>query len=111
MARNALAVSAMLVAAVFLSGCGLAVMEAGSTMVSDKTASDHVISLASGKDCSWVRKEKGLTYCKEDALPNPKPEMYCYRNLGNVTCYEDPLPYGRYQPIDSNEHNIPPERR
>jgi len=32
----------------------------------EKTIEDHVISLSSGKNCSSVRKEKGLTYCVED---------------------------------------------
>lgn len=36
-----------------LGGCGgFAVAEGASTVVSGKTVSDHVISLASGKNCS-----------------------------------------------------------
>ncbi len=61
-----------------------------STMITDKTLSDHVISTTSGKDCSTVRKELGLTYCKEDdpQLLRQK-KLHCYNELGKVTCYEE----------------------
>lgn len=60
-----------------------------STMATDKTVSDHVISVLSNKDCSSVRQELGLTYCKEDDPRLQKqPKTYCYRELGKVTCYE-----------------------
>lgn len=110
MARNGFLAAAMLAAAV-LSGCGPGSLEAISLIGTDKTVGDHVISLASGKDCSSVRSEQGKTYCKEDQIAAPKPEMYCYRNIGQVTCYEKPQPYGSYIPIDQNDHNIPRERR
>lgn len=111
MARSGILVAAMGLLALSLAGCTLGTMEAVSLMGTDKTVGDHVISLASGKDCSSVRKEQGKTYCKEDEMRPPRAQMHCYRNIGQVTCYEKPLPYGNYQPVDINEHNIPPERR
>lgn len=74
-----------------LSGCGeLLFVEGASTVVTDKTFSDHIVSFYSKKDCSTVRKELGMTYCKEDDLQLLKPDskQYCYRELGKVTCYE-----------------------
>ncbi|MGB0670552.1 MAG: hypothetical protein ACPGNT_03580 [Rhodospirillales bacterium] len=94
-------VSAALLA---LSACGVvtAAGSVGSLATQKKTIPDQVISLASGKDCSSVRVEQGLTYCKEDEkVPNPK--MFCYQTLGSVTCYEEPD--ARYQQIDSNKQN------
>ena len=62
-----------------------------SVMGTDKTIIDHLVSFQRGKDCSTVRMEQGRTYCREDE-PNPQYEGYCYRTLGDVTCYEQPNP-------------------
>lgn len=67
------------------------IISTGMVMATDKTVMDHVVSMRSGKDCSTVRSEQGRTYCREDE-PNPMPQMYCYRSLGDVTCYKDPNP-------------------
>lgn len=112
MVRKSLLVAATLATAVMLSGCTAGLLEAFSLMGTDKTVGDHVISLASGKDCSTVREQQGQAYCKEDQLPPPKPNIYCYRNLGDVTCYDKPLPYGNYEPVDAaNQQNIPLEKQ
>ncbi len=64
--------------------------DAISAVATDKTIGDHLVSYASRKDCSTVRQELGLSYCKED---DPRLEKqaktHCYRELGKVTCYED----------------------
>ncbi len=53
----------------FLAGCsavpGVAQVQGAFVIGTDKTIEDHVISLASGKNCSSISKEKGLTYCEE----------------------------------------------
>lgn len=110
MIRNVFLIAAT---AVMLSGCTAGMLEAFSIMGTDKTIGDHVISLASGKDCSSVRKEEGLSYCKEDQKRQPpKPKIYCYRNLGDVTCYAKPMPYGNYERVDAADNqNIPVEKR
>jgi hypothetical protein len=93
-----------------LGACGnmghWAVADAAIVIGTDKTFTDHVISLASGKDCSLVRKERGMTYCKEDEVV-PRPNVYCYRELGGVSCYDGPdlrrQDRGR---LGNNDHNL-----
>ena len=71
-----------------------------------KTMADHTISLTSGKHCSIVRLENGQTYCSEDQV-FPKPVVYCYRELAEVTCYERPNPDpSGGPPIGDNSHNL-----
>ena len=98
---------AVIACIVLLSGCELAAgVESVALMASETTLSDHIISLSSGKDCSWVRREKGLHYCKEDE-PLIRPNIYCYNTLGRVTCYDRPDPYGGgQQKVGDNEHNM-----
>ncbi|WP_417798744.1 hypothetical protein [Terasakiella pusilla] len=78
--------------ALSLSACSsnFLVGDAVSTIATDKTIGDHVVSLIARKDCSIVRQQQGLSYCKEDAPdPTKAPKMHCYRELGTVTCYEE----------------------
>ena len=90
-----------------LGGCGYGVgIEGGSIIATDKTLSDHLISFTSGKDCSTVRKEKGLKYCKEDEV-FIQQNIFCYETLGSVTCYERPDPHkGGHQKLGDNSHNL-----
>lgn len=96
---------AAVAATLALAACGmvpgLAQLEGGTTVLTEKPFTDHVVSWASGKNCSSIRREKGMTYCVEDEL-QPKPEArYCYRELGRVTCYDRPDPYaGRYATVE-----------
>jgi hypothetical protein len=87
-----------------LSGCSLATsapsavpglvgFEGLSVIGTQKTLTDHLVSLSSGKDCSTIRRDRGLTYCVEDEVTTPE-EVYCYSTLGNVTCYNKPQPDG-----------------
>lgn len=103
-------------AAVFALSAGLGVsacdpgtfttLEAISLMGSDKTVLDHAISVGSGKDCSTIRKQKGMYYCVEDT-PVAQQNLYCYRDLAGVTCYDRPAPNGsKQQRVDRNEHNL-----
>lgn len=100
----------LLFVALLVSGCGtggLIALEGASVMASDKTASDHLVSLMSGKDCSVVRSEQGLAYCVEDQAPILAPKYYCYKTLGSVSCYDRPDP--RRSPdqlIGRDEHNF-----
>ena len=101
-----IALSAFLVV---LGGCGLfpgyTQVEGAFVVGTKKTMSDHIISMTSGKNCSSVRREKGMTYCEEDEVA-PKYESYCYRTLGNVTCYDRPNPFnGRQQIVDEQLEN------
>lgn len=90
-----------------VTGCGTIVaLEGASIVASDKAASDHLISWLSGKDCSVVRADRGLTYCAEDEV-TIVPQVYCYKTLGSVSCYDRPDP--RRSPdqlMGQNEHNL-----
>ena len=70
----------------------------------DKTMSDHIISFTSGKNCSSLRPEKDLTFCEEDE-PQIKQNIYCYRTLATVKCYDRPDPNPGRQRVDLNDHN------
>ncbi|MCW9036036.1 MAG: hypothetical protein OQJ97_17575 [Rhodospirillales bacterium] len=67
----------------------LAALEGASAIVTDKTLTDHIVSIASGKNCSTVRSERGLHYCEEDE-PKGEAAVYCYKTIGAVTCYDRP---------------------
>ena len=67
----------------------LAGLEGVSIMGTKKSLADHYVSLTTGKHCSILRRDEGRTYCEEDEKATPE-EVYCYRTLGNVTCYDKP---------------------
>ncbi len=90
---------ATLAVGLLIAGCAAAVgVEGVSVIATDKTLGDHVISLSSGKNCSSVRKERGLTYCEEDEVV-PQMNVYCYRTLGEVTCYDKPVFEGKQERV------------
>jgi hypothetical protein len=103
------AAAVMFVAALAVQGCSFpfatgpsafSSFEAISVVGTDKTLGDHVLSVYSGKNCSTVRSNNDLTYCEEDE-PVPKKTGYCYRSLGNITCYDRPDPYkGDYVEVE-----------
>jgi hypothetical protein len=83
-----------------LAGCAAA-LGAGTVALTDKTPVDHVASLISGKDCSTVRRQRGLTYCVEDETI-PPVLVHCYPTLGEATCYAQPDPFpGRQRKLGS----------
>ncbi|NQU61555.1 MAG: hypothetical protein HQ512_10540 [Rhodospirillales bacterium] len=95
----------------FLAGCsaipGVAQIQGLTVVGTDKTIEDHLISYSSGKNCSTIRKERGLSYCEEDE-PMIKPPIYCYKTLARVTCYDRPDPHrGGQRKLGDNEHNMP----
>ncbi len=93
---------------VVLGGCsaipGFAQVQGAFVVGTEKTIEDHVISLTSGKNCSSIRREKGLTYCEEDE-PVIKQNIFCYKTLATVTCYDRPDPNPGRQRVDMNDHN------
>ncbi|WP_419902444.1 hypothetical protein [Kiloniella sp.] len=81
----------------FLSGCSPITTAAsvGTLVHTDKTISDHFVSWAMAKDCSILYSSKGEAYCRDEELENGLANswyenLYCYRNIGGVTCYESP---------------------
>ena len=108
----------VLLVCVVLKGCGpMAATPGGFNLISgqaellsimgtEKTIFDHVVSLSSGKNCSLVRREKGLHYCEEDE-PQIRPDVYCYNTLARVTCYKQPDPYlNGSRILGNNDHNL-----
>lgn len=79
----------------FLAACdpaslgATAAVGAGSVAVIGRTPVDAAVSLASGRDCSVVRLDRGLGYCRP-VEPPPAPPPYCTRSLGRVDCWREP---------------------
>jgi hypothetical protein len=83
----------------------IAAVEGTTAVVTGKPLSDYVVSVASGKNCSTVRVNAGLTYCEEDEV-NAAPKVWCYRTIGRVSCYDRPDPYdGKQRKVGVNDHN------
>jgi hypothetical protein len=83
--------AASLMLCLFAGGC-VAAIGAGTVAATDKTPVDHLVSLVTGKDCSIVRRDRGLTYCVEDDV-TPPVRVHCYPTLGEATCYAAPDPF------------------
>lgn len=83
--------AASLMLCLLAGGC-VAAVGAGTVALTDKTPVDHVVSLVSGKDCSLVRRQRGLAYCVEDEITLPV-RVHCYPTLGEVNCYAAPDPF------------------
>ena len=67
--------------------------DGASVLSTGKTISDHVVSFATGKNCSSIRRNLGQHFCEEDAVAVPD-EVFCYNTLGDVSCYASPAPHG-----------------
>ena len=62
-----------------------AAVGAGSVVVIGRTPVDAAVSLASGRDCSVVRLDRGRGYCRPE-----EPPPHCTRSLGRVDCWREP---------------------
>ncbi|CAH2601538.1 conserved protein of unknown function [Rhodovastum atsumiense] len=85
-----------------LVGCGVPWTEpAGAFVAADaatipvlgRSIGDTVVSGVSGRDCSVVRLDQGLSYCRP---PEPPPDVptFCTRSLGVVDCWRNPEAFG-----------------
>jgi hypothetical protein len=55
----------------------------------DKLPTDYLAEFASGKECSFLKSQKdGGPLCR-DSFERVvyEPPIYCYRTLGEITCY------------------------
>lgn len=57
-----------------------------------KTIGDHVVSAATGRDCSVISFEKTGDYCPDKVVVD-RSRVYCYRTLADVECHHIPDPY------------------
>ena len=76
---------------VYVTGPGLA-----NFVHTDKLPTDYIAERASRKECNLLKSiEDGGPMCrdsfKREVIEKP---IYCYRTLGQPTCYATPDPYG-----------------
>lgn len=70
-----------------------AILDMTSVMMTKKTTFDHIAQFLTGEDCSTLRADNGGHYCQPWYENKPiVPQLYCYRTLANVDCYETPSP-------------------
>jgi hypothetical protein len=67
----------------------LAAADVASVVVFGRGIADIGVSAISGRDCSIVRLDRGLTYCAP-IEPPPDPGPFCTRSLGTVDCWINP---------------------
>ena len=67
----------------------LAAADVASVVVFGRGIADIGVSAVSGRDCSIVRLDRGLTYCAP-IDPPPDPGPFCTRSLGTVDCWINP---------------------
>jgi hypothetical protein len=109
--RIVVVITMLLIVSACNSVPSLAIIDGASVVSTEKTVADHAISIYTGKNCSTIRTEMGLTYCEEDEVV-PAPEVYCYHTLGKITCYDKPDPHkGRHQRVGDNDHNMVKKKR
>lgn len=101
----------MLSGCLLMTGPALFAASVSTVVTTDKTPSDHVVSWATGEDCSSVEYSKGRDYCEDTnraateadtALYGPSGNYlgmgpFCYRTLGAVNCYNHPDPLASEQ--------------
>ncbi len=93
--RACLPLLALLAAPLPLAGCDTASLAvAGAASVASITlvgrgVPDILVSGLSGRDCSIVRLDRGLSYCAPE-LAAPGPPPYCTPSLGRVDCWVTP---------------------
>ncbi len=99
----------------FLSGCNstiggpLLVGEAGSLVMTQKSLSDHIFTMASGMDCSSAYTVNGGDYCRPHAqrVESVPVRLYCYHSLGQPNCFTQPLTGQNDRLIGSQVVSVP----
>lgn len=90
-----------------VSGCSgtvflaTAAVTATTFATTEKLPTDYVASWITGEDCSSLEAERTGQYCRSEAevaaddtanRPEVAMPVYCYRTIGEVTCYGEPEP-------------------
>ena len=75
---------------------GAATLATTSFIMEDKLPTDYIAEAVTGKDCSYIRRlEDDGPFCRsQDYGQVIEQPIYCYKSLGNVSCYRSPNPYG-----------------
>jgi len=61
------------------------------TMIdSGKTVSDHVMSYATGEECTFRHSLRGQAWCQPRPFEESgdQPNLVCYQSIARTTCYE-----------------------
>lgn len=95
-------IAALTLAAGLLAGCWspspgpvlatVGVVDVISLTTTKKTLGDHLVSGATGRDCSAVSYEQTGHYCPEQKAVD-RSNVYCYRTLADVNCHYLPDPH------------------
>jgi hypothetical protein len=107
MTRRSWRAAPALMTLLLLSACGgevgLALLGASavSFATTDKFLADHAVSYATDEECSALQMEQTGEYCRtpeeiaeaqaaeEARRAAGESDLYCYRTLGDITCYQD----------------------
>ncbi|CAK0758603.1 exported hypothetical protein [Azospirillaceae bacterium] len=73
-------------------GAGAGAVTLGSLSATKKLPTDHLLSMATGRECSIVTFEQTGHYCPPNITVD-RSGVYCYRTLGEVDCHQLPDPY------------------
>ncbi|MGB8275846.1 MAG: hypothetical protein WCF16_11350 [Alphaproteobacteria bacterium] len=79
-----------------------------SYIETDKGITDHVMSNMMHKDCAANRLFKEGKMCRDDdsaTLVAQQAPVYCYRTLGEISCYASPDPYGARSEMVQSPHD------
>lgn len=90
--QTILAIAAPLALAACADPASLALGGASVVSVIDsgKTVSDHVMSYATGDECTFRHSLRGEAWCQPRSIEadDGQPERVCYQSIARVTCYE-----------------------
>ena len=90
--RNILAIAAPLALAACADPASLALGGASVvTMIdSGKTVSDHVMSFATGEECTFRHSLRGQAWCqpRRGTESDEHSKLVCYQSIARTTCYE-----------------------
>ena len=96
--RCGLRFAAGCIVVVSLSSCatGAAVLGVAYTVQTGRLPTDALASAMSDKNCDLIRQsEKGGTWCRDRGAEGERgasqPPVWCYRSLGEVSCYDRPV--------------------
>lgn len=59
---------------------------------------DEKVSQMMDQDCTTLNIMLGDSYCREKRKAIKQEEVYCYRTLGGVDCYDKKTPYTEQSP-------------
>lgn len=90
----------LLAGGLVLGGCAVPAAVTGTYLAAEgtslnstkKTLADHLVSAATGEDCSTLSFTNTGTYCPEKVVVD-RSRVYCYRTLADVDCHHIPDPY------------------